>query len=534
MVAISEGQGRVTGGPVPEPSRSELKREVAAPPLAAAPVQPKLAADALEGVGDALSTLMGVLQGESSEPLDATKLAEALKQLDPVLPSLTQAIVELLMRSSTLVEQLLGLVKPEPLPRDRFVVIEPVPPQRGSYEPLPPLGAVPPPLAPVGFSAEKLASLATPELPGPWLGWLQGAIDAPWVEAEGELYTHEVPGSYTLVELREAVEHLPDLEAFFGGTFYLSAGALRATDHGRSYFQTFLELAQRLGPPGVPGITGQYLVALYQLYRDYKAEYHGLHWAWRRLLDRQDPAHPLAQTERDLDRYLEQKYGPRLRGLLRRAIRTPILTHDYVPREPLGVDGLFQLEYVPADRAIAGSGFRHQRQGNYLAVRSAGGDLEVQLAVGPHPDGRGAMVPLGVAIQVGSDRLIYDAQTKRLWVNGLPSAWGDGHYALPGGGRVRFTPGGMLVTSPRHDGINVLDQGGYLDVFGHIHASRLKGSVNGLLGFFDGNDLAYDDLTTRDGVVLQASEVERREDAWRLRPGESLFDGATAGPWQPG
>lgn len=337
MVAIPDSLG-----PGPSPAREAAPLRFVVREPVSPEATPLMAADALEGVGDALQHLLAVLRGQPDPGVDASRLASALDELDRSLPAMSQHLVQLLVGYNQALEHLLGLADPAG-PSLRFVVSERAPASMGAYQPLQPLPALKSPLPPVAFGMDQV---------------------------------------------------------------------------------------------------------------------------WSSITD-------------------------------------------------------------PHERTAEGMEFETKSGGTFVALRSQEGDLEVQKVVGPHPLGWPGVFNLAVAIKVGPDQVLFDAATGRLLINMIARPWQDGALDLPGGGRVRIVGDRLVVTSPRFDTVTLIRRDHFLNLTGKVAGARIKGSVRGLMGAFDGDGDPNDDLVTREGKVVGLQDLLAYEESWRVRPGESLFPGAS-------
>ncbi|MFI9815591.1 VWD domain-containing protein [Saccharothrix variisporea] len=175
-----------------------------------------------------------------------------------------------------------------------------------------------------------------------------------------------------------------------------------------------------------------------------------------------------------------------------------------------------------------GYGYDFQAVGEFVAARSASGDLEVQVRQSALLDDRTVSVNTAVAVEVGGDRVVFtlDGGVLAVAVNGTPAA------DLPGS--VTRTPAtaeysGDAYTVRWPDG-SVVDLEPIAPWGIRLSAGPAeprRGTLSGLLGDFDGN--RDDDLTPRGGTPLpQPPSFEQRYrqfgDSWRVTQPESLFD----------
>ncbi|MEZ5099055.1 MAG: VWD domain-containing protein [Thermoleophilia bacterium] len=193
---------------------------------------------------------------------------------------------------------------------------------------------------------------------------------------------------------------------------------------------------------------------------------------------------------------------------------------------------------------LDGLHYEFQAAGEFVLVRSASGDLEIQARQEPWKGSRRVTVNTQLAFRVAGTRVVVDARGGlRVLVDGKAVA--PGQSIALGGGEVSHD---RLVGVRWPDGSSarVVPIAGALSVLVTLAATR-AGKVSGLLGDFDGDPA--DDLAARDGErvaytyepyrVSLIGKGEAREertarfrtalydrlgDSWRLRQRESLLD----------
>jgi hypothetical protein len=170
-----------------------------------------------------------------------------------------------------------------------------------------------------------------------------------------------------------------------------------------------------------------------------------------------------------------------------------------------------------------------QAVGEFVAVRSASGDLEVQTRQSPILGSRTVSTNAAVALKVGTDRLGFyltgDAVSLRL--NGSALDLADGARTLPGGGTVTKREGDVYLSGPGYDVDWPDGSTAYLDPIGRwglrlyvALAPARHGQVTGLLGNFDGDP--GNDLPAASPSFEQLYHAYA--DSWRVTGGTSLFD----------
>jgi von Willebrand factor type D domain len=190
----------------------------------------------------------------------------------------------------------------------------------------------------------------------------------------------------------------------------------------------------------------------------------------------------------------------------------------------------------PHLRAFGGNWYDFQAVGEFTALRSTSGELEVQVRQAPWPGSKVVAMNSAAAMRVAGDRVnVYGGQPLRIRVNGLPVRLGTVDVRLPKGGIVRPLRRGQLdVIWPDGTVVRVIPTGPVAINLVVSIAPKWLGNVTGLLGDNDGN--RADDFRTRSGRVLDPRLIrgddERAHrllyrvygDSWRVTPKTSLFD----------
>ncbi|RZS34250.1 NleD-like pathogen effector protein (putative zinc metallopeptidase) [Herbihabitans rhizosphaerae] len=173
-----------------------------------------------------------------------------------------------------------------------------------------------------------------------------------------------------------------------------------------------------------------------------------------------------------------------------------------------------------------------QAAGEFVAAKSANGDLEIQVRQMPYPGSSDVSLNRAVAMNVAGDRIgIYqDGDQPRLHVNGKPATV-NGVQPLPRGGRIAHVTGdgrdAYLMTWPDGSRVWTGAIGGWGLRMDTELAPARKGAVQGLLGDFDGKP--ENDLRPRNGQPLPEKPsydqlYKEFAKSWRVTPAESLFE----------
>lgn len=492
----------VAGTPVPPVS----------PPLARPPIPG--ASDTVMPMANPLAAAAGNLDHMRGEPEVAT-------ELERTLPAMAQRVLDLISRNGEVLDSALSAMAGTSRPEDLFQpaggrlgrvaagdALERAEPSRRPSSPAGELLDVQPlldlaaPVAPLPVEPERLAELAPPPAPDLLKETLEAAQSTPMAPQEAERCCLEAP-PVTHGQVQVALRHLPELEAFVGGALRIvadrcfeSARVSRRMDPSRLLGSG--ELAQA-------GPVGGHLVALRDLYQVYKADYYGLVWARRALLDRRDPAAlvPLL-SEEEIEDYLWSKYGSALRSRLWRLVRAS-LPHRPGVRRPLGSDR-------PWSSGGKEPGVDLLLPGLFVALRSEEGDLEIQKEQGNPWSSRG-LFNLAVAVRLGGDVVAYDVRSGVLRINHRVVPWSHGVYELPEGARLELGDDRLHLVSVRGDALDLAIVGRSLELKGWVSGVRLEESVSGALGTFGAAE------PSREGHEgLAASFLE----SWRVLPEHSL------------
>lgn len=444
---------------------------------------PVTGADAVLPLANPLAAAASDLEHMRGEPDVASELVRTL-------PAMAQRVLDLIAKSGPALDEALSVMAGKPTPESRFqpaggrlgraaVGDDPGRPARKQAPALPPQSLVPmqpvmdlvPPIEKVTIDLEKLSELSGPPPSKPLAEARQEALSTPWTAHEGERLRQEAPAAVTPVQVQVALRHLPELEALSGGDFRLASHrSVRGfAAAGRDAFRRLAAM----GTSEQPGPVGAYLVALHDVYRAYKQDYHGLLRARRALLDRRDPASLLPiLSEEELEDYLWRKYGKALRSRLWRLLRT---SSDLPRKVLLGSDRPWQSGVEPARELL--------RSGVFVALRSDEGDFELQKEQGNPWSAQGTF-NLAVAIRMGQDVVAYDVRSGVLKINGRVVPWSNGVYELPEGARLDLADERLQVISLRGDTVEVRVMGRTLVLSGRVSGDRPVDSVQGALGTF--------------------------------------------------
>lgn len=176
-----------------------------------------------------------------------------------------------------------------------------------------------------------------------------------------------------------------------------------------------------------------------------------------------------------------------------------------------------------------GARYDFQAAGEFVLTRASSNDLEVQVRQTTFPGLPDVSINSGAAMNVSGDRVgIYsgpDGLTLR--INGAETPPVASEMALPRGGKVTFRDQGLTVRWPdgaTFDADPIGQWGIRIDV--GVPAGR-KGTLEGLLGVYDGDPA--NDVAVRDGDVLPLPApfdtlYPKFADSWRITQENSLFD----------
>lgn len=167
-----------------------------------------------------------------------------------------------------------------------------------------------------------------------------------------------------------------------------------------------------------------------------------------------------------------------------------------------------------------------QAIGELALVRDSEDEFEVQIRTKKFTRYIPASVTVAVAAQVGGDRVgIYLDGTTRL--NGTQFPLAGGANQLPDGGVLYFSGATWTLVWPDGSRLLVTTRGQYLDAQIGIPTSRLGGTIEGLLGNYDGD--SANDLRARNGDEF-AAPISFEDfygayaESWRVTDETSLFD----------
>lgn len=202
------------------------------------------------------------------------------------------------------------------------------------------------------------------------------------------------------------------------------------------------------------------------------------------------------------------------------------------PKPPAKPDGITGRSWkVVADPHVTtgdGQQFDAALAGRFTLIRSADGKFEVQNKQDQIPGDRGIW-NTALTVKSHSDTVTYDAASQTLTVNEKKVAFKAGtKIKLPDGGRLEMTnseysPGKFAprvqVVTPEGDRVAFLilqrkNGGRYVDLYGNIGAKRQPGEMNGMVGAFDADSKAENDLKLRNGKT--ASSVDDFLKDWKL------------------
>jgi von Willebrand factor type D domain/Effector protein len=176
-----------------------------------------------------------------------------------------------------------------------------------------------------------------------------------------------------------------------------------------------------------------------------------------------------------------------------------------------------------------GAHYDFQAVGEFLASRSATGDLEVQVRQSAFPGLDDVSVNSAIAANVAGDRVgVYLTDDgPQLHVGGTVVPLPKDAMTLAHGGKVALGDDGEIgIVWPDGSEALLYDIGSWGFRLSLHLADRHKGRVQGILGNFDGN--SGNDLALRTGGSIGeptfADLYPRFSDSWRITQAESLFD----------
>lgn len=197
--------------------------------------------------------------------------------------------------------------------------------------------------------------------------------------------------------------------------------------------------------------------------------------------------------------------------------------------KPEGVSGR-SWKVVADPHVTTGDGKRFDSSlaGRFTLLRSADGKFEVQNTQSAIPGDRGIW-NTALTIKSHGDTVTYDAPSQTLKVNDKPVTFKAGSkITLSDGGRLEMTnseysPGKFAprvqVVTPEGDRVAFLilqrkNGGRYVDLYGNIGAKRQPGEMSGLVGTFDADSNAENDLRLRNGKT--ATNLDAFLKDWKL------------------
>ena len=168
-----------------------------------------------------------------------------------------------------------------------------------------------------------------------------------------------------------------------------------------------------------------------------------------------------------------------------------------------------------------------QAAGEFDAIESPDGNLDVQVRQQPWPGETTIAVTTAVAANVDGDRVgVYTREPSFLLVNGAPVNAADISEKLPHGGRLQRHGGVVILTWLDNSQLSITDVAGTLS----YSLNPAAGARSGLTGLLGSAGVA-NAVKGRDGSVLQLSDPAFRiklytqfGDSWRITKAESLFD----------
>lgn len=143
-------------------------------------------------------------------------------------------------------------------------------------------------------------------------------------------------------------------------------------------------------------------------------------------------------------------------------------------------------------RTMDGAIYPFQASGEFVASRSAAGDLEVQLRLESAGFASNVSVATAVAVLVETTRLsVALGREAVLFVEGRPATLQDGALDLQGSGRIERTERGYEIFWSDGSMLTVVVRKRHLDAFLRPAEAR-RGTLSGLFGDFNG--IAADDI----------------------------------------
>ncbi|MNX67426.1 hypothetical protein D3C86_985530 [compost metagenome] len=198
--------------------------------------------------------------------------------------------------------------------------------------------------------------------------------------------------------------------------------------------------------------------------------------------------------------------------------------------KPEGISGR-SWKVVADPHVTTGDGKRFDASlsGRFTLLRSSDGKFEVQNTQGAIPGDRGIW-NTALTIKSHGDTVTYDAPSQTLKVNDEKVTFKAGSkHKLSDGGRLEMTnseyaPGKFAprvqVVTPEGDRVAFLilqrkNGGRYVDLYGNVGAKRQPGEMSGMVGTFDSDSSAENDLKLRNGKT--ASSVDDFLKDWKVK-----------------
>ncbi len=190
--------------------------------------------------------------------------------------------------------------------------------------------------------------------------------------------------------------------------------------------------------------------------------------------------------------------------------------------KPDGVSGR-SWKVVADPHVTTGDGKRFDASlaGRFTLLRSSDGKFEVQNKQDQIPGDRGIW-NTALTIKSHGDTVAYDAPSQALTVNGKKVDFKAGtKLKLTDGGRLEMTnseysPGKFAprvqVVTPEGDRVAFLilqrkNGGRYVDLYGNIGSKRQAGEMSGMVGAFDADSNAENDLKLRNGKTASSLDA---------------------------
>jgi hypothetical protein len=180
---------------------------------------------------------------------------------------------------------------------------------------------------------------------------------------------------------------------------------------------------------------------------------------------------------------------------------------------------------------LNGVRYDFQGVGEFVALKSQNGAMELQVRHQPFSSSRTVSVATAVAMNVAGDVVaMYATGPSPLMVNHRSMSFSDAVLRLPRGGEIQRQGNGFVIVWPGKSQVRVL-YGSYLDYIVTLCPSE-QSAISGLLGSPEAKPDAG--LTTRTGTAVTLAGLSREEfrqrlyrvfgDSWRITQQESLFD----------